>query len=390
MMKYNVFIILVLLIFTACKPSLQKEMMKPLSEVDIYAAYPEKQMDIQQWAEVDYLPLSKKSFFSKGYNGCFMGTITEDWIVAYTLNGDVQVFDYSGKMRHTFNHKGMEEEQYGHIYSLSFDKFREEIWIKDTPNRFKVFTLDGMFKRAVLLPEGLNAKDCRNYSSDSLVCYDDYRVEEGLNKNVHPFYFFSKKDEKIHKLASVNTRNRINNSECMRFNLGGRSQTLSYILTTATLFVCKGRAVMADYAQDTIFCYAEGRTIPLLVRTPSVYTSLPFVLSTIDFMTSRFLFFGFVEKSSSSEKFHRSLLYDFETGNLSCYQLYNSDFSSSLSVDVSVGASAYPDNWLVNEISAESFLQYHREGKLKGKAADAAGNIKDTDTCILVFYKFRD
>ena len=65
MKKCHVFIIGVLSMFTACKPSLQKEMMKPLSEVDIYAAYPEKQMDIQQWAEVDYLPLSKKSFFSK-------------------------------------------------------------------------------------------------------------------------------------------------------------------------------------------------------------------------------------------------------------------------------------------------------------------------------------
>lgn len=54
--------------------------------------------------------------------------------------------------------------------------------------------------------------------------------------------------------------------------------------------VCNRKAVLADYAKDTIFIYQNGKTSPLFVRKPSVFASLPFILSSTDFMTDRFLF----------------------------------------------------------------------------------------------------
>lgn len=41
-------------------------------------------------------------------------------------------------------------------------------------------------------------------------------------------------------------------------------------------------------------------------------------------------------------------------------------------------------------MSADRFLQYHREEKLKGKAAEVAEKIRKTDTSVLILYKFHD
>ena len=154
--------------------------------------------------------------------------------------------------------------------------------------------------------------------------------------------------------------------------------------------VCNRKAVLADYAKDTVFIYQNGKTSPLFVRKPSVFASLPFILSSMDFMTDRFLFFSFTEKVDSKEVFRRSLLYDFADEKTYRYQLQNLDFEPALNVRVDTYKIHYPFNWLVNEMTIDKFLQYHREGKLKGKAAEIAAKLKSTDTSVLIIYKFHD
>ena len=237
-------------------------------------------------------------------------------------------------------------------------------------------------------PESMNVREFKGWSTDSLLCYDDYRVEEGLNKNPYPFYLLSKKDGGIRKLTSVRVFNRINNNERFILNLGGQRQIMRFALTTSSIQVGGGRAVLADYAQDTVFCMERGKVNPLFVRKPSVFASLPFVLTSVDFMTSRYLFFSFGEKSQGKERFERNLLFDFQTQEVCCYELKNTDFEPSLPVRVYIGKDDYPSDWLVNEMPVGKFLQYHKEGKLKGKAAEVAGKIKDTDTVVMIFYRF--
>ena len=386
------FLLLCLLtIMASCQPASKKEVDVPsLPEVDVYADYPMKLMDIGELAEVVYLPLHKKLLFENHpYHSTFMGCVSECYIISYTFNGDVEVFDHSGKKLHCFNHlKRQEEGAYRSIRDIWLDEPKKEVWIWDYDNTFKIYTLEGAYKRMVKVPESMNVREFKGWSADSLLCYDDYRVEEGLNKNPHPFYLLSKKDGGIRKITSVRVSNRINNYECFMMNLGGKRQTLIFRLSTSTLQLDGCRAVLADYAKDTVFCFEQGKVTPLFVRKPSVFASLPFVLTSVDFTTFHYLFFSFAEKSQGKELFNRSLLFDFRTQEVFRYELRNTDFEPSLPVRVYVSDDDYPSDWLVNEMHVDKFLQYHKEGKLKGKAAEVAGKIKDTDTVVLIFYRF--
>lgn len=384
------FLLLCLLaIMASCQSASKEEAgIPPLPEVDVYADYPMKQIDIGELAEVAYLPLNKKKVFEgRSYHSTFTGCVSERYILSYTFDGDVEVFDHSGKKLHAFNHRGqLKEGKYIGISDIWLDEANEEVWIQDFDNAFKIYTLEGVYKRMLKIPESMNVCDFEAWSADSLLCYDDFRVEEGLNKNPHPFYLLSKKDGGIRKLTSVSVFNRINNDECFILNLGGQRQVMKFTLTTSSMQVGGGRAVLADYAQDTVFCLERGKVSPLFVRKPSVFASLPFVLPSVDFMTSRYLFFSFGEKSQGKDRFERNLMFDFQTQEVCRYELRNSDLE--LPVKVYVGDEDYPSDCLVNEMTVDKFLQYNREGKLKGKAAEVAGRIKDTDTVVLIFYRF--
>ena len=386
------FLLLCLLtIMASCQSASKKEVDVPsLPEVDVYADYPMKQMDIGELAEVVYLPLTKKLLFEgRSYYSTFTGYVSERYIVSHTFDGDVEVFDSSGKKLYEFNHQGrVEEGKYIGIQDLWLDETDGEVWIWDYDNTFKIYALEGTYKRMVKVSESMNVQEFKAWSADSLLCYDDYRVEEGLNKNPHPFYLLSKKDGGIRKLTSIRVSNRINNNERFILNLGGQRQIMRFALTTSSIQVGGGRAVLADYAQDTVFCMERGKVSPLFVRKPSVFASLPFVLTSVDFMTSRYLFFSFGEKSQGKERFERNLLFDFQTQEVCCYELKNTDFEPSLPVRVYIGKDDYPSDWLVNEMPVSKFLHYHKEGKLKGKAAEVAGKIKDTDTVVMIFYRF--
>lgn len=68
----------------------------------------------------------------------------------------------------------------------------------------------------------------------------------------------------------------------------------------------------------------------------------------------------------------------------------NHDFKPALEIRTNAANGNYPSNWLANEMTSDLFLQYHQEGKLKGKAAEVATKMKKTDTSVLILYKFHN
>ena len=393
MKPIHLFLPIIITALISCQPSPQAEAVHPpLPEVDIYADYPQKQMDVSNLAEVVYIPVPKKLRFESlsSFHSTFDGCVSEDLIVSYTQEGDVEVFNHDGKKVNGFNRLGKEEEEYPYIFDLFLDKDRQEIWILKYGIKFNIYALDGTFKRSIKLPDNQNVKILADYSRDSLLCYDDYLVADGLNKNPYPFYLLSKEDGGMQKLTSIRVFQRLNNLERFILNLNHikKMQILNYEISTCPMVVCNGKAVLADYAKDTVFTYQDGKTTPLFVRKPSVFASLPFILSSMDFVTERFLFLSFAEKANAKDTFQRDLMYDFTDGGIYEYQLQNLNFEPAFNVRISMYNGHYPSNWMVNEITVDRFLKYHREGKLKGKAAEAASKLKSTDTSVLIIYKF--
>ena len=216
-----------------------------------------KQLDISQFAEVVYLPLSKKfGLKDRFYYSDFMGSVSKDYIVSYTLDGDVEVFDNCGQKLHGFNAKGSDRnEEYIGIKTLLVDDGHQEVWILDFDNSFKIYSLSGIFKRKLGIPEPLNVEVVRHWRPDTLLCYDDNRVEDGLSKNPTPFYLLSKKTGEVRMLEEVRVSQRLNNEERLVLNVDGRNHVLRFVLSTLPLAVCEDKMVLADYATDTVFCY---------------------------------------------------------------------------------------------------------------------------------------
>ena len=161
MKPIHLFLPIIITALISCQPSPQAEAVHPpLPEVDIYANYPQKQMDVSDLADVVYIPVPKKLRFESlsSFHSTFDGCVSEDLIVSYTQEGDVEVFNHDGKKENGFNRLGKEEEEYPYIFDLFLDKDRQEIWILKYGIKFNIYALDGTFKRSIKLPDNQNVK----------------------------------------------------------------------------------------------------------------------------------------------------------------------------------------------------------------------------------------
>ena len=109
-------------------------------------------------------------------------------------DGNIFVYDRSGKAVRKINRKGQSGEEYISLYTVTLDEEDKEMFVNDILGRkIVVYDLYGNFKRSLKHKNGTDSQfysDIFNYDRQHLICYDEY------NKEL-PFVLISKQDGHI-------------------------------------------------------------------------------------------------------------------------------------------------------------------------------------------------
>lgn len=156
----------------------ETKIMAGIPEIDLLKKYPTKEINLQDIAEVTYIPFetNDKSLINAG-NLKYIHW-QDSTIITYR-DKVVHLFNNSGKFINSFNHQGGGKGEYQHIQDMAADFKSGEIYIYDFVIQFRilVYSFNGEYKRTLKLPSDL-ALDIFNYDTKFLVGADTYSIIE--------------------------------------------------------------------------------------------------------------------------------------------------------------------------------------------------------------------
>jgi len=145
--------------------------------VDVTASYPKKELILQDFMDVEYIPLeTTDKFVCQG----FVQAVGKNIVVVRNRNddGDIFIFDRKGKALKKINRKGQGGEEYTHILGITLDEDNGEMFVNNiNGKKILVYDMDGNFKRSLQHKEGTMYDEMYNFDRENLICHD------GLNDN---------------------------------------------------------------------------------------------------------------------------------------------------------------------------------------------------------------
>jgi len=403
----NLYLILVLSALVACSGSPQKE--KPacvntpvepftgLPVFDLQGQYPEKEIILQDLADVRYVALETGDNSLVGTRPILM---TDSLIVTVNKKSDVIFFDKSGKYLHSFNHTGMSGEEYGDIVSgYCIDEKAREIFIYDgLQSRIQVYGYGGAYRRTLKLPKNrMFVFSIFEYDENFLFGEDYLFVDSQDGKypvNKTPYYKISKKDGKLTSIP-ITLKERIRDG--LSYMIGDLGASVGLFMSPVARL--GSDILIADYSLDTAYVYRDDHLIPLTVRRNHTSENNIPILATVDVMTGRYLLWYTIVKDIDVKNNHVSdpvtYLYDRFTNEYCRVDLVNRDVVSATNIPafqmrLSANYHVVPENYAIQYYPAEKLIELNGQGKLKGELKEIASKLNDEDNPVLLIAKFKE
>ena len=189
---------IILIVMAGCERG--KQATDNLITVDVTKSYSsKKELILQDFMDVEYIALETNDEF---LNQGFVQDIGKEIILVKnrTSDGDIFVYDRTGKSLRKINRKGQGGEEYTNIFNITLDEENKEMFVNDISKRkFFVYDLYGNYKRSLNHKEGTGSlfyTEVFNYDRENLICYDSYNEEIA-------FVLVSKQDGSITKEIKI-------------------------------------------------------------------------------------------------------------------------------------------------------------------------------------------
>lgn len=363
---------------------------KPVTEdflrVDVKANYPEKELLLQDFMDVEYIPLATTDeFITRG----IVKAIGKDMLLTVNRgnDGDIFVFDRSGQPIRKINRRGQSGEEYSGTAAIILDEDNQEIYISDFPARkIKVYDLYGNFHRSFPFADTGTYHFLANYDRNHLIAYKGYspRIEDEQSCHL----LISKQDGSVAREIKVPIQ-----------------QVKTPVAMQEEMQVTPGFCLLSPYgndwlltrtSSDTIYRYTpEGTLTPFLARTPSIQSMEPEVFLFPTVCSDRYYFMQTLTKEFDFEKMKgfpvNELVYDKQANAVFEYTVYNADFSAKR--EVYLGPD--PANPVIQEVAAFESLEApelreaYEEGKLKGKLKEIAAGLNEESNPVIMLIKYK-
>ena len=381
-----IFFLFILLITTGCKR--RNQTADDLITVDVTKnSFPKKELILQDFMDVEYIPLETNEEFIN--QGC-VDAIGEKYIIVtnYRDDGDIFVYDRSGKAIRKINRKGQGGEEYISCRSVILDEENNEMFINDFwARKIKIYDLEGNFKRSIKQKQDGDTRfylDIFNYDKENLICYDE------LNEEI-PFLLVSKQDGSITKEIKTPFKEKKLLIQLLRHEGGTRSARPG---NYSRITPFKGSWILLEPSSDTIYTLMPDYSLrPFIVRTPPVHTMNPESFLILKLVSDRYYFMESVKNVydfSKEEGFPRTyFVYDTQEKDFFRYIIYNGDYSYKKEFYMSMLTPINSKGELWATINAFELCRDYKKGKLKGKLKEVAATLGEDDNRVVMLVKHR-
>lgn len=382
-MKKVIFLVAVLLGLASCTG--EKKEKEAFITVDITASYPEKDLVLQDFMDVEYVPLETSDEFLAQGNIAFVG---ENIVVATNMRqGDILLFDRAtGKGIRKINHKGFGPEEYIMPYNVVLFEDKNEMFVNDGPtSKIQVYDLDGNYKRTISYKRGALVTVLIDFDTDNFLSQNIYAPE---NENSgETFLFLSKKDGSMTDIkVPYQERKSI---ALVRVNEDGSMQG-AFPENSDFIDPFQDGWLLTEPSADTIYYYKPDRSLkPFIVRTPSVQTMSPEVFLFPGVLTDDYYFMQSVTKEYDFDKNEgmpsTPLVYDVAEQKIYKYTVHNADYEDreeNLSKQNVNNKIAF-----YQALPADELIEAQENGKLKGKLSDIASHLDMEDNPVVMIVK---
>ncbi len=385
-MKKEIKTLAIILFVTAGFVGCKKSDTNNLITVDVTASYPEKELILQDFMDVEYIPLETNDEFVT--QGVVMA-IDNKFIVTKngSNDGDIFVFDRkTGKALRKINKMGKGPEEYSHLTNIVLDEQNNELFINCiVSKKILVYDLFGNFKRSFKHTEDNGYVNVFNYDTDNLICYNRLILyKDGENRGSEPYHMIiSKQDGSI-------TRNITIPFDVIKtpfIDEGGR--------TVSTLFPpiipYKNTWLLVETSSDTVYNYIpkKNKLIPFLVKKPTVDTE---VFLTMGTMTDQYYFMQTMKKEFDFTKGRgfpiADLMYDRQENAVFKPAVINGDYVKRKKVDMT----SHPINSGIaafQKLEAFQLVEAYKNDGLKGKLKEIAAELSEESNPVIMVMKYK-
>ena len=400
MKKTIIILVVILLLMAGCGGG--KQSTDDLIFVDVLKSYPKKELILQDFMDVEYIALETNDEF---VNQGWVQDIGKEIILVKNriTDGDIFVYDRSGKALRKINRKGQGPGEYIYASQVILDENKEEIFVSDMMTR-KIFVYDlhGEFKRSFNQKEAEWREDNTgafpyadprafpylflfNYDRDNLICYDPHHEERA-------FVLISKQDGSIIREIKTPFKEKkylhqipANDPFGMVSPGGGDNPLIPY----------NGNWILAEPSSDTVYMFLPDYSLrPYIVRTPSIQSMDPEVFLLLRHFSDRYYFmetirneYNFNTRSGFPQTF---MMYDTREKAFFGYNVYNGDYSTKKEIYMNVGRPVNHEIALWYPLETFQLVEDYKKGVLKdGKLKEIAATLDAEDNRVIMLIKHK-
>ncbi|MGL5545617.1 MAG: 6-bladed beta-propeller [Tannerellaceae bacterium] len=375
-----------------------------LPVIDLQKEYPKKTVCIQDYADIEYIPLEthENALLTAGHLSSMKWT--ED-ILAVNDFYAIHFFDRLGKYLSSINKKGSSGEEYNFISSFTIDPKAKEVFIYDFKvlnNKLLVYDIDGTFKRRIPLKDYTTNQPIFDYSPQELITCDIFNLDkkdESIPTSNQPYYKISKQDGTISLLPIV-LEERF--GDALRFHKNDLSFTIKIGVYP---FVKSGDdLIISDFAMDTVYSFKDDKLKPIAVRQNRYKENGNPILATLLAKTNRYQFWDVCEKNiefdgqKASVPDPQRMLFDRFTGE--CFYFDEFDNADGIPADsakemkfsrkLGLKSTEVEPNCITQAFEAEFLINQYNDGKLSGQLKEIASKLQVDDNPVLMIARFRE
>jgi hypothetical protein len=386
MKKVSTILAIILFVMAGCGD--RKQSTEDVITVDVTKNYsPKKEVILQDFMDVEYIALETNDDF---INQGFVQAIGKEIILVKNRNndGDIFVYDRTGKALRKINRKGESGEEYTFILGITLDEDKNEIFVNDHhKRRIIVYDLHGNFKRSLKDREGAGSifyTDIFNYDGDNLICYDQYNEETA-------FVLVSKQD------GSITREIKIPFKEKIFLWQQSREGEMTYTVSPGpyrTIIPFKGNWMLLEHSSDTVYTFLPDYSLrPFLVRTPPVQSMDPEIFLVLRLFSDRYIFMETIKNVydwNTRRGFPKTyFMYDRQEKAIGGYTVYNGDFSNKKEMYMSVTSPVNHEIESWYPLEAHQLVESYKKGELKGKLKEIAATLDEDSNPVIMLLKHK-
>jgi len=349
--------------------------------VDVTKNYSsKKELILQDFMDVEYIALeTKKDFYNQGV---VLDVGKKIIIVKNRVNdGDIFLYDRSGKALRKINRFGQGGEEYTHISSIAIDEDKEELFVNNASKKtIFVYDLYGKFKRS--LKVNTMYYEMYNYDREHLICYDYFNTEIA-------FVLISKKDGSIIKEIKTPFKEK----KFLHFDAGENGRIS--LANIPSIIPFQGNWILLEHSADTVYTFLPDKSLrPFLVKTPSIHSMAPeTVVFYLRLLSDRYYFMDthnvVLAPNTGRGSTKSFFMYDKQEKDFFAYNVFNSDYSTKKEIQMSGLRPVNLEIVSCQKIEADELVEDYKKGRLKGQLKEIAAKMKEEDNPVIMLIKHK-